>query len=110
MEEKRGNQRFQTQAKVKLEGVDETDIRLKDISVTGCQLLCSGSSEIALNKKYKMEIIPESEANIGLFTLLTESKWIRTGDYVSDVGFFIIESPKGKQFQHYVDYLTWRSQ
>ena len=110
MDEKRGDQRYETQAKVKIDGIENTDIQLKDISVAGCQVLCPGGAEIVLDKKYKMQITPETEAEIGLFDLVVESKWVRTGDYFSEIGFFIIESPKGKQFQHYVDYLSWRSQ
>ena len=108
MEEKRGNKRYKTHAKVKIEGIGETDIQLNDISITGCRVLCPVCKEIELNKKYKMEIIPEAQAGTGRFELIAESRWIHTENLTSNIGFSIVESPKGKQFQHYVDYLSWR--
>jgi hypothetical protein len=102
--EKRGNQRYQTFVKVKIEGINKGDIQLKDISVTGCRVACTGCEELILNKKYKIEIIPERESEIGLFDLIAEVKWTHNGE----IGFIIVESPKGKQFQCYVDYLSWR--
>jgi hypothetical protein len=38
-----------------------------------------------------------------------ESKWIHAAGYSCEIGFSILESPKGRSFQHYVDYLSWRS-
>jgi hypothetical protein len=38
-----------------------------------------------------------------------EARWVRGGDYSCEVGFSITASPKGKAFQRYVDYLSWRS-
>jgi hypothetical protein len=34
---------------------------------------------------------------------------MRAQGYSCDVGFQILESPKGKEFQRFVDYLAWRS-
>ena len=106
MEEKRGARRYQTHAEVRIEGIDKKDIQLKDISVTGCQVICPNCEEIVLNKKYKIEIIPENKAKIGLFDLVVESKWIHANGNNIGIGFSIVESPKGKQFQRYVDYLS----
>ncbi|MDR0498038.1 MAG: PilZ domain-containing protein [Treponema sp.] len=108
MGEKRNSPRYQTTAKVKIEGIDKGDINLMDISITGCRVVCSDYEEIELNKQYKIEVIPESAAKVGLFDFFAESKWIRTDIYSSEIGFIIVESPKGKQFQRYVDYLSWR--
>jgi hypothetical protein len=56
-----------------------------------------------------VEILPEAAAEIGSFEIVTESRWIRTGGYSCEVGLRIVASPKGKLFQRYVDYLTWRN-
>jgi hypothetical protein len=56
-----------------------------------------------------MNILPEENSGIGSFELVVECKWIHTADYSCDIGFVIIKSPKGKTFQRYVDYLSWRS-
>ena len=108
MKDLRKNIRYQTLAKAKIEGVSEGETLLKDLSVTGCCVESTSYSEIKFNTLYKLEIIPESAAEIGTFHLVAESKWIRTGGYSGEIGFTIVESPKGKQFQRYVDYLSWR--
>jgi hypothetical protein len=65
--------------------------------------------DIKPNVSYKVEVIPEAAAEIGSFEITVESRWIRTGGYSCEVGFRITASPKGKLFQRYVDYLTWRN-
>jgi hypothetical protein len=65
--------------------------------------------DIKPNVSYKVEIIPEAAAEIGSFEVVTESRWIRTGGYSCEAGLRIIASPKGKLFQRYVDYLSWRA-
>ena len=108
MTEQRKHTRYETLAKVKIEGIIEEEPLLKDINITGCRVACSNSAEIELNKQLKLEILPESAAKIGPFDFLAESKWIRTSSRSYEIGFLILESPKGKQFQRYVDYLSWR--
>ena len=108
MTEQRKNTRYHTLARVEIEGVNEGEALLKDISVTGCCVECTAYAEAKLNIQYKLRIIPESSAKIGMFDLLVESRWIHSGSYSCEIGFFIMESPKGKAFQRYVDYLSWR--
>ena len=80
---------------------------LKDISVTGCCVECTVVSDLP-STQYQIEIEPEEASNIGKFALMVERKWTQSGDYSTEIGFFIIASPKGRQFQRYVDYLTYR--
>ena len=108
MAEQRKNKRYGTSAKVRIEGTQDENTMLKDISVTGCRVECPSYAEVEINSQYNMEIIPESTAKIGAFKLLVESKWIKTGGNSYEIGFFILKSPEGKQFQRYVDYLSWR--
>ena len=108
MKEQRKEIRYNSQAEVKFPEIDGGESFLKDLSITGCRIECPNSGTIELKTQYRLEIIPEKAANIGFFDLLVESKWVRPGDYSQEVGFAIVESPKGKQFQHYVDYLSWR--
>ncbi|MDR0589530.1 MAG: PilZ domain-containing protein, partial [Spirochaetaceae bacterium] len=84
------------------------EVLLKDISVTGCGIESTMFMDIKLNHQYKMEILPEDASKIGPFEILVEVLWIRSAGYSFDVGFAILESPKGRQFQRYVDYLSWR--
>jgi len=108
MKELRKNARYLTLAKIKTTEHRDGEFALKDLSVTGCRMECPAEIEIMPQKHFKLEIIPESEAKIEAFFLDAESKWIRLKGDSCEVGFYISESPKGKQFQRYVDYLSWR--
>ena len=108
MIEQRKSTRYQSFAKANIEGAGAGEILLKDISVTGCRVECTTYMEVKLNQQYKLEIVPEKAANLGPFELHVESKWIRIGNYFYEIGFVITKSPKRKQFQRYVDYLSWR--
>jgi hypothetical protein len=108
MIEKRKNSRFQTVARVTLKEFDSGEFRLKDISVTGCRIEYPIDTEILLNTRFSLRITPEKEAKINSFSMTAESKWVRLCGDSCEAGFIITESPKGKQFQNYVDYLSWR--
>ena len=95
-------------ARARINGILEGDNLLKDISITGCCVECTVYADIQSGRQYQLEIDPESAARIGNFSLSVECKWIRSGGYSTEVGFIIIASPKGKQFQRYVDYLAYR--
>ena len=107
MQEKRKTQRFRTESQARISGIAESDGLLKDISITGCCIECDALPEVAVGTHYQLDIIPETAANIGIFRLEVESRWIRGEEHVQ-AGFFIVASPKGKQFQNYVDFLTYR--
>ena len=108
MSESRLNLRYQTFARVKIKEIDNDAFPLKDLSVTGCRVECPSGTEIMPDKQFTVEIIPETASKIDSFFLTVESKWIRVSGDISETGFLIVESPKGKQFQRYVDYLSWR--
>ncbi|GHT56299.1 hypothetical protein FACS1894109_04810 [Spirochaetia bacterium] len=108
--ENRKNIRYRTLAKVRIHGILGEESLLKDLSVTGCCVECTSLADIGPNNQYKLEIIPEKAAKIGQFELEVEVKWVRSGADSSEVGFSITASPKGKLFQRYVDYLSWRAE
>jgi hypothetical protein len=109
MMEKRKNLRYRTLARARLPGVIDGEVLLKDLNITGCCIETTMYVDIQPDKHCKMNVQPEEAANIGEFELLVESKWVRTGGYSCEIGFAVLESPKGKLFQRYVDYLSWRS-
>jgi hypothetical protein len=109
MPENRRSLRYQTLAKARIEGTSEGEILVKDISITGCCVECTVYIDVKPNTQYRIEVSPETSANIGSFELVAESKWVRTSGYSCEIGFSILESPKGRSFQRYVDYLSWRS-
>ncbi|MDR1862477.1 MAG: PilZ domain-containing protein [Treponema sp.] len=110
MNEKRKNTRYHAFAHAKIEGIPGEEILLKDLSITGCCVESTTHLEIKLNSRYKIAILPEVASGIGDFDVLAESKWSRTRDYSCEIGFAILESPKGRLFQRYVDYLSWRAE
>jgi hypothetical protein len=110
MDENRKNLRYRTFAQARIGGIDGGETLLKDLSITGCCVESTAYMEIKLNARYKIEVMPEAASGIGNFEILTESKWLRTGGYSCEAGFAILESPKGRLFQRYVDYLSWRSE
>jgi hypothetical protein len=108
MMEKRKQIRYTTQARARIDSVFDGDVLLKDISVTGCGIESTVFMDIKRNDRYKMDILPEEISKIGRFELVVEALWVRTSGYFFEAGFAIVESPKGKHFQRYVDYLSWR--
>ena len=108
-DDKRKSRRYPSIAHVRIPGAFTGDALLKDLSITGCRIECTMHPEVEIRARYKLTVIPEVNSKIGRFDLTTECKWIRTMDYSSSIGFDIVESHKGKSFQRYVDYLSWRA-
>ena len=110
MQEKRKHTRYRAQAQASIAGVFENGGLLKDISITGCCIECTMKVTIRPDSQYTIQVSPDPNSEIGNFDLLVESRWIRPKGDSYEMGFMIIESPKGKQFQRYVDYLAWRAE
>jgi len=109
MLENRKAPRYKTLAHARIPNILEGNNPLKDLSITGCCVESNAYAEIKPETVYQMEIMPEHIARIDNFVLEVESKWVHPLDNSGEVGFSVIASPKGKQFQHYVDYLAYRS-
>ncbi|MDR2376242.1 MAG: PilZ domain-containing protein [Treponema sp.] len=105
----RSHIRYRTYAKVKFRGILEQESILKDISITGCRVECTSLADIHVDFPYTLEVIPEVSSRIGHFDLEVKAVWISMAGYSGDVGFIITASPKGKLFQRYVDYLSWKA-
>ena len=108
MSDKRKHARYTTQTAARIDELTEGESLLRDLSITGCRIECPKNSSMELNRQYQLKVIPESEARIDSFMLLVEMKWIRAMDDSSEIGLSIVESPKGRTFLNYVDYLSWR--
>jgi hypothetical protein len=106
--EKRKNRRYPSIARVRIPEAFSGEALLKDLSITGCRIECTMRVDVQEKTDYKIILHPEESAGIGHFDLLAECKWLRLGGYAYEIGFDIKESPKGKDFQKYVDYLSWR--
>ena len=108
MSDKRLNPRYQTLAHAQITGVLGGECFLRNISITGCGVECIGAENLQQGIQYQMKVKPEKESHIGSFNLQVECKWIRKNGNSTELGFVIIASPKGRKFQRYVDYLTYR--
>ena len=108
MSDGRRSPRYRSLARVQISGVLEGECLLRNISITGCCVECTGMADIQSNARYQLNIKPEGVSHIGSFQLEVECKWIRNDNYAAEIGFAIIASPKGKKFQRYVDYLAYR--
>ena len=106
--EKRKNRRFSSIAKVRIPKAFTGEAILKDISITGCRIECTVHVEIEEKSQYVITVYPEGIANIGNFDLLVECKRIYSGGDSCGIGFEIKKSPGKKDFERYVDYLTWK--
>ncbi|MCL2880707.1 MAG: PilZ domain-containing protein [Treponema sp.] len=107
--ENRKNQRFKSTAHVHIPNLSEDENLLKDLSISGCRIECPAFTKIQLNMIYQLEIIPEKSANTEMFVLEALPRWIRAIGAIGEIGFNVINSPKGRQFQNYVSYLTYRT-
>jgi len=105
----RKNPRYPTRAKANIHGIFRGENILKDLSITGCCVECASMAILETGVHYKMTIEPERASHIGSFELLVEKKWVNSDNNLIEIGFFIVASPKGKQFQYYMDYLAYRN-
>jgi hypothetical protein len=109
MPDLRKDPRYGAFAKAHIAGVLDGENSLKDISITGCCVESAEKADIQPGVQYQLEIEPEGAAKIGSFCLVVEQKWMRPVEKLIEIGFVIIASPKGKQFNDYIDYLEYRN-
>ena len=107
--EKRKRSRYISIAKASLPEAFTGEALLKDISIVGCRVECTMQVDIHENAEYSITVIPEDTSNIGSFDLLVECKWLHSDNYSCDIGFSIKKSPGKRDFERYVDYLSWRN-
>jgi hypothetical protein len=136
MKEKRKNVRYLSSAQIRVVGKQDLVLFLRDISTTGCsitnvpgdtqnkvedldsQAALAASSiftlqnkveDLDVNREYKIEIYPETDAGVEPFELVIELSWIRSENGVYEAGGFISGYPKGKRYQQFANYLAWRA-
>jgi len=109
MLENRKSPRFSAMSHAKIPGIMDGNNLLMDISITGCRVKCKSTPNVKNGSKYQIDIDPEKVSHISSFQLQVECKWIQTIGGLTELGFNILASPKGKQFQNYVDFLEYIS-
>ena len=110
MQNFRKSERFTTSCNVKINVVPKCKFYIKNLSINGCCLKCARNPEkVKINEKYTINIKPEHGSHVHNFDLEVECRWVRNMEDSGEFGFEIISFPKGKNFQSYVDYLSFRS-
>jgi len=107
MLESRKSPRYRSLARAQVSGILGDSYLLRNISITGCCVECTGAADIQSNARYRLKIKPERESHIGSFELQVDCKWVRNDGHATELGFSILASPKGRQFLRYVDYLAY---
>jgi hypothetical protein len=95
-------------AHAQISGILGGECTLKNISITGCGVECTDAANLQKDTPYQMKVKPEKDSHIASFDLQVECKWMRNNGNFTELGFYIIASPKGRKFQRYVDYLAYR--
>jgi len=107
MSENRINPRYKTLGKARIPGIIEKDLDLINISITGICLKCGeGIDKLKIGGKYTVIVKSKSFFKTYDFEVKTECKWLRARKPVSEIGLSITASPKGRNFQTYVDFIT----
>ncbi|MDR0382549.1 MAG: PilZ domain-containing protein [Spirochaetaceae bacterium] len=109
MFQRRINKRYQSLATATMADAFIGEAMLKDLSVSGCRIEHTVIINAEHDKHYTLHVKPEADAKIGEFDLAVKLCWVKHGNCASEAGFSVVESPKGKFFQRYVDYLAYRS-
>lgn len=99
VQKKRKSRRYNSRARAYIIDILE-DAIVKDISITGCCLTCEKHVKLKLRSMYILHVVPEDN-RLGKFELLVESRWIRSRDNASEIGFWVISSPMlFSQYKH----------
>jgi hypothetical protein len=106
--QERKSKRHSSLATAFIQGVFIGGAILKDLSVSGCRIEHTVMLNVEQGKCYTINIKPEQDAKVGEFDLKVKACWVKEGNCACEAGFSIIESPKGKFFQRYVDYLAYK--
>jgi hypothetical protein len=109
MFDKRRSTRYPSLARALINEIFDGEALLKNLSITGCCVEYTMFVDVKPEIPYTLKIIPDTAAKIAPFELQVKSLWVRSGGYACEIGFTITVSPKGRDFQRYVDYLAWRA-
>jgi hypothetical protein len=107
--ERRKHPRFISHAQAVFEESGDRG-NLADISVTGCLVELVPPFALRDRESRALKVYPEKDSGVSPFSLGTRVVWINEVHGVCYAGLFIEESPKGDEFQNYVDYLSYYGQ
>jgi hypothetical protein len=114
MKEERKNIRYPTAAQARLLQDDGYEMAVKDISIDGCRLMHPLAIDLALNREYTLEILPEPEVQAAPFIIKVEPYWSKRlygaePRRSRETGCLISAYPEGKGYQQFANYLAWQA-
>ena len=84
--------RYHSKARAYIIGLLE-GAALKDLSITGCCIVCEKPVKLKLREMYVLHVLPENKTKLDRFELLVQCRWIHLQGNEVEVGFWIISSP-----------------
>jgi hypothetical protein len=98
----RKERRYAVNARAKM---TETELLLRDISLSGGRISSDDFLDIVPSGKYTIAIIPEMESKIGQFEVEILSKWVRMKKHGSESGFIMVVPAGGQLVEEYINFL-----
>jgi hypothetical protein len=107
--EKRANERFPDESMVELGGCLDKKGRLVDLSVAGLRVKFKGKQGLDGEREYAIRVQPAKAPDLRPFSLIVKLAWCDQDGEHTVAGFRIVASPSGDEFQHYIDFISYRN-
>jgi hypothetical protein len=108
VENRRKHQRFPDDSTVELGGSLDQRGKLVDLSVTGVRVVFDAKQKLKGEKEYALKIRPGKAPDLRPFSLIVKLVWSDTRDHCTEAGFAVVSSPTGDEFQHYLDFISYK--
>lgn len=107
--EKRKHQRFPDESTVELGGSMDMCGKLVDLSVTGVRVKFDSKQKLGDDREYALRILPGKAPDLRPFSLIVKLVWSDARGHATEAGFCIVSSPAREEFQHYLDFISYRN-
>jgi hypothetical protein len=94
--------RYNSVARVRINGF-EGEAVLRNVSIGGFRMESRTYAAIQTGERYTMRIQPEFSANVSVFELVVEVRWIQSSETSFSCGFLIVSAPVGNYYEKYID-------
>jgi hypothetical protein len=94
--------RYSSMATVKINGF-EGEALIKDINANGLCMESLTYASLEVYECYVMFISPEPSFGVETFELKVKVQWLHSSAALFSTGFSIVEPPRGRAFQKYID-------
>jgi hypothetical protein len=94
--------RYNSVARVRINGF-EGEAVLRNVSIGGFRMESRTYAAIQVGERYTMWIQPESSANVSVFELEVEVRWVQSNETSFSCGFLIVSVPINPYYAKYID-------